>query len=129
MDVNWLAVFAAAASSFVLGGLWYGPLFGKRWQALAGVTDEQVKNSNMPLIFGGSFVLALIAAAMFAVFIGKIDAVTATGYGLSAGLCWVATSFGINYLFERKSLGLFLINGGYHTLQFTLIGAILGAWH
>jgi hypothetical protein len=42
------------------------------------------------------------------------------GAGVSAGLCWVAASFGINYLFERRPLGLWLINGGYHTLQFTL---------
>jgi hypothetical protein len=34
----------------------------------------------------------------------------------------------MNYLFERKPLKLFLINGGYHTLQFTVIGAILGFW-
>jgi hypothetical protein len=31
---------------------------------------------------------------------------------LSAGLCWVAGSFGINYLFEQRSMRLFLINGG-----------------
>ena len=43
-----------------------------------------------------------------------------------AGLCWVAASFGINYLFERRPLGLWLINGGYHTLQFTVFGLILG---
>jgi hypothetical protein len=41
----------------------------------------------------------------------------------------VTTSFGINYLFERRSLRLFLINGSYHTIQFTLIGAVLGFWH
>ena len=47
------------------------------------------------------------------------------GAGFAAGAFWVASSFGVNYLFERKSLKLFLINGGYHTLQFTLIGLIL----
>jgi len=41
----------------------------------------------------------------------------------------VALSFGVTYLFERKSFGLFLINAGYHGLAFTLMGAILGAWH
>jgi hypothetical protein len=41
----------------------------------------------------------------------------------------VAGSFGINYLFEQRSLRLFLINGGYHTLQYTLIGLVLGLWH
>ena len=26
VDFNWVAAIAAAVSSFVLGGLWYGPL-------------------------------------------------------------------------------------------------------
>ncbi|MBC7769770.1 MAG: DUF1761 domain-containing protein [Phycisphaerales bacterium] len=129
MEINWLAVVAAAASSFLLGGLWYSALFAKPWARAAGLTDAQLKNSNMGLIFGGSFVLALIASASFAVFLGPdVDASTGALYGLTAGLCWVTASFGINYLFERKNLTLFLINGGYHTLQFTLIGLILGAW-
>lgn len=127
MEINWLAVLGAALSSFLLGGVWYSALFAKAWQSAAGLSDEQVKNGNMALIFGGSFVLALIASATFAMFLGDVDATTGALYGLCAGLCWVTASFGINYLFERKSLALFLINGGYHTLQFTLIGLILGA--
>ncbi len=130
MVVNWLAVIAAAASSFVLGGIWYAALSAKAHQRAAGLSDEQVKSGNPALIFGGSFALALIASASFAVFLGdQIDATTGALYGFTAGLCWVTAAFGINYLFERKGLTLFLINGGYHTLQFTLIGLILGAWH
>lgn len=129
MEINWLAVVAAAVSSFVLGGLWYSALFAKPWQRAAGFSDAQIKGGNMALIFGGSFVLALIASATFAMFLGQVDLTTGALYGLCAGLFWVTASFGINYLFERKSLTLFLINGGYHTLQFTLIGLILGAWH
>jgi hypothetical protein len=129
MEINWLAVFGAALSSFLLGGVWYSALFAKAWQNAAGLSDEQIKNGNMALIFGGSFVLALIASATFAMFLGsEMDATTGALYGLCAGLCWVSAAFGINYLFERKPLSLFLINGGYHTLQFTLIGAILGAF-
>ena len=128
MEINWVAVVAAAVSSFALGGVWYSALFAKAWQKAAGLSDEQVKSGNPALIFGGSFVLALIASATFAMFLGPdVDAMTGTLYGLCAGLCWVGASFGINYLFERRSLALWLINGGYHTLQFTLIGAILGA--
>lgn len=129
MHVNWLAVAVAALSSFLLGGIWYAALFAKAHQTAAGLSDEQVRGGNKALIFGGSFVLALIASTMFAIFLGtKADLATGAMYGFSAGLCWVATSFGINYLFEHKNLRLFLINGGYHTLQFTLIGTILGAW-
>ncbi|MBL8531935.1 MAG: DUF1761 domain-containing protein [Hyphomonadaceae bacterium] len=129
MEINWVAVFAAAMSSFVLGGLWYGALFGNAWLKAAGLTREQAMGANKALVFGGSFVLSLIAAATFVIFLGPdLDAATGALYGLTAGLCWVATSYGISYLFEMRPLQLWLINGGYHTLQFTLIGAILGAF-
>ena len=129
-DVNWLAVLAAAISAFLLGGLWYSPaLFGKAWQRGAALTDEQLKGGNPAKIYGGSFVLSLIAAATFAMFLGKLPVGTATAYGFCAGLTWVAASFGINYLFERRPGSLWLVNGGYHTLQFTLYGLILGLWH
>jgi hypothetical protein len=126
-EVNWIAIVVAAVASFLLGGLWYSPvLFAKAWQREAGVTDEQLKNANMGKIFGLTFVLCLLAAWMFAAFLGPRPSLAlGFGAGFSAGLFWVAASFGINYLFERRSFKLFLINGGYHTLQFTLIGGVI----
>ncbi|HZX27389.1 MAG TPA: DUF1761 domain-containing protein [Telluria sp.] len=126
-EINYVAVFAAAIASFALGGLWYSPvLFAKAWQREAGVTDEQLQNANMGKIFGLTFLLCLLASFVFALFLGPHPTlVLGVGAGFAAGLCWVAASFGINYLFERRSLKLFLINGGYHTLQFTLVGLVL----
>ena len=126
-EINWIAVVVAALGSFLLGGLWYSPvMFGKAWQREAGLTDEQLKSGNMAKIFILSFVLALLAAWNFANFLGPRPSIAfGAGVGASAGLLWVASSFGINYLFERKSLKLFLINGGYHTLQFAIIGLVL----
>jgi hypothetical protein len=126
-EVNYLAVVIAAIASFLLGGLWYSPaLFGKVWQREAGLSDEQLKSGNMARIFGLSLVLSLLAAWVFALFLGPRPPVAlGLGAGFSAGLCWVTASFGINYLFERKSFKLFLVNGGYHTLQFTIIGLTL----
>ena len=130
MDVNYLGVIACGISAFLLGGLWYSPaLFGKIWQRQIGLSDEALNSGNKAVIFGGAFVLALAAAYVFAMFLGpKPGLMLAVGAGFAAGLFWVATSFGINYLFERKSLSLFAINGSYHTLQFTLYGLILGLW-
>jgi hypothetical protein len=39
LDVNWLAVLVAAVVTFVLGGVWYGPLFGKVWRAAEGQAE------------------------------------------------------------------------------------------
>jgi len=127
-EISWLAVALCAISSLVLGGIWYSPaLFAKPWQQAAGLSDDQLKSGNMAKIFGLTLVLSFIAAAVFAMFLGSDMSVgTATAYGFSAGLCWVAASYGITYLFEHRPLKLWLINGGYHTLQFTLFGLIIG---
>lgn len=125
-----LKVLVGAISSFVLGGLWYGPLFAKTWQRLAGVSDEALKQGHPGKIFGLSFVLAVVQAWVFAMFLGPDPSLAlGLGAGASAGLCWVGAAFGINDLFERRPLGLWAINAGYHTLAFTLYGLIFGAWH
>ena len=129
--INLWAVVAAAVSAFLLGGLWYSAaLFGKAWQREAGRSDEELKARSPAAMFGLSLLLSLVAAYVFAMFLGPAPALGfSLGAGAAAGLFWVAASFGINYLFEARSLKLFVINGGYHTLQFTLYGLILGLWH
>lgn len=115
---------------FLVGGLWYSPvLFGPAWQRECGLTDEALKARNPARVFGPSFLLALLMAFNLAAFIGP----SATfGFALAAafaaGFGWVALGMGVTYLFEGRSLRLWLIDAGYHTVAFTLMGAILGAW-
>ena len=129
VEINYWAVLVAAVSAFVLGGLWYSPiLFFRTWSREAGVSEEQANAAHPLRVFGGAFVLSLLAAWAFAMFLGETPWKEATFYGFTAGLFWVAASFGINYLFAQRSLKLWLIDGGYHTLQFTLYGLIIGIW-
>lgn len=129
--INWLAVLAAAISAFMLGGLWYSPvLFARPWMAASGVTEEKAKSANMPVVFGTAFIWSLLGAACFAMFIGpKPDLTFAVAAGAATGFFWITGSFGINYQFEQRPLSLLAINGGYHILQYTLYGVILGLWH
>jgi hypothetical protein len=130
-EVNVWAVLAAAVSSLVLGAVWYSPvLFARPWMRESGVSEEKARAANPAKTLATALVLALLGAAVFAMFLGPRPAPGfAAAAGFAAGLCWVAGSFGMNYAFEQRSLRLFLINGGYHTLQYTLIGLILGLWH
>lgn len=128
-DLNWLAVLAAAVSAFVLGGLWYGPLFKRVWCREAGV-DPDAPPKHPARVFGIAFACSLFAAFAFAWFIGpRPDMHHAVHAGVMIGVAWVAMSFGINYAFAQRSFKLWLIDGGYHTLQFALYGLILGLWH
>jgi len=127
-EINWLAIVVATVASFIIGGLWYSPLlFAKPWQREVGLTDEQIENANMAKIFTGAFVLMFLASLVFALFLGPAPGlIFGSSAGFAAGLFWVAGSLGVNYLFERKSLRLWLINGGYNVVTFTVIGTVLG---
>jgi hypothetical protein len=130
-QINILAVIVAAASAFLLGGLWYSnALFGKTWGHEAGVIDDPPKNPHGAVVFAVSFIFSVIAATVFALFLKPNPPLTtAVLDGLAIGVCWVATSFGINYQFANRTFKLFLIDAGYHVAQFTLYGVILGLWH
>ena len=94
----------------------------------AGVTEDQA--GHPAKVFGLSFVFALLAAYAFAVLIGPApELMSAIHQGLIVGAAFAATSFGINYQFSNKSMTLWLIDGGYHTVQFGLYGLVLGLWH
>lgn len=130
-SINVWAIVAAAASYFLLGGLWYSPvLFAKPWMRLNGLSEDELKKVHPAKIFGPSFLIALVMATNMAFFFGPKATL---GFGLAAGAAtgigWVAASIGITYLFERKPLLLFLINGGYQAVALTVMGGILGAWH
>ena len=129
MNINWLAVLVAAASGFVVGGLWYGPLFGKAWMAACGMTDAKLRSGNPARTYTAAFVLSLVAAASLAMFIGGGDIKFGAFAGFITGLTFVSVALGITYLFEQRSIKLWLINSGYQVIFFTLMGAILGAWH
>lgn len=48
-----------------------------------------------------------------------------TGAVVGAGIA--ATSFGVNYQFAARSWAMWAIDRGYHVLQLTLAGVVLGA--
>ncbi len=130
-QINYFAVLAAAASTFVLGGLWWSPLlFQKAWMRANGFTEEKLKEGSMAKIFGVSFVLTVVMAFNLAMFLAGPDTTVAWGAtaGVLAGGGWVALGIAVVALFERRSLTYVLVNGGYFVVAFAVMGAILGAW-
>lgn len=128
-NINWLSVIVAAVSTFLVGGIWYGPLFGKAWMKLFNKSEDDLKKRSVPKTFGWSLLLAFIAALNLEMFLGpEMTVGTGAFVGFLTGFGWVATFLGILYLFEMQSLKAFIINAGYCTLSLTLMGAILGAW-
>lgn len=126
--MNYVAIVVAAASSFFLGGIWYSSAgFGPMWNIENGGPKH---GGHRGRVFAVAIGFSLIAAFGFAWLLGpRPDLLDALQTGALVGLGFVATSFGINYQFSQRSLKLWLIDAGYHTLQFLLFALILGLWH
>lgn len=127
-SVNWLSVAVAAAATFVIGGPWYSPLlFKNSWQKDMNLTNAQP--GHPARVFGLSYLFSVVACVLLAELIGPgATGVGGLKLGLLIGLCFVAASFGINYQFANRPIRVWLIDAGYHVLQFAAFGLILGAW-
>jgi len=131
MQIHWLAILAAAVAGFMVGGIWYGPLFGKAWMKARGLSEEELKSgANMGKIFGATFVLNLIAAFALDHLYNTYDTPLGLHYSLVVagiiGAGFIATSVGVNYLFSRLPRALFLIDAGYWIVMYLVMGAIFG---
>ena len=132
MYINHWAVIVCAALNLVVGAIWYSPaLFYKAWKNENNLSDEEIKRKAKPaLTYTLAFIFALIISYNLAFFLGddKTDWVWGMSAGFLAGFGWSTLIFTIVALFEFRSWRYILINGGYITVYFTLIGLILGAW-
>lgn len=131
VPINYLAVLLATVAAMLVGWLWYGPLFGAKWRALAG--DPKPRAAVV-------YPIAFVANAATAYVLAYVTSASSTANGngffvpalLSALFLWLGFSAAralIVTLFEAASVKLFLINTGHNlvvALVMALVIAILG---
>ena len=130
LDVNWIAVIVAAATGFMVGGIWYGPIMGKKWLGAVGLTEEDIKGGSMGKIYGGAFAFSLLAswtlAHTFSTYMldlsMTVKVLTASGVALG----FIIPAIGTNYLFSQKSKALFFIDAAYWLLFYVAMGIVHG---
>lgn len=127
--MNYLAILVAGVVNMVIGFLWYGPLFGKKWSALTGVTEEQMKSINPGPLYAQSFVATLVAYYVLARFIAQTTTLTE---GIEvACLVWLGFVTTVQFtasLFSTRPRTLYFLDTGYQFVTFLAAGAIIGAW-
>lgn len=139
LPINWLAVLVAGIVIFILGGLWYSQvLFAKRWIALQGRTEEQMRAqaaaANMPAMYASAFLTALIIAWVMALVfahIAKDVPMNAAHGALFGALLWLGFAATTSYataLFSGKPRQLWFIDSAYNLVSFVLAGIILAVW-
>jgi Protein of unknown function (DUF1761) len=134
VDVNYLAVIAAAVANVAIGTAWYNApfAFNTIWLKSIGKTAEQVAEEFSVLKPLGALVGSLFTAFLLAVFAGWTDTDTllqGAFVGLLAAVGFAATTSAIKDLFEGRPGRLWLINAGHDVVTLVVMGAIIGVWH
>lgn len=119
-------VLAGTAAFFAVGALWYGVLFAKPWQRAAGLSDAQLQTGNMPLIFSLTFAFEMLIGLVLWHLLVRTDpkpfVVMMMAIGFALGV--MTPAVGINYLYLRKSLALFLIDAGHFVVGMAAMGGV-----
>ena len=130
IQVNYVAVVLAAIAAMVVGGIWYGPFFGKAWMKLVGVSKESINKAEMPKLYGIMFIGALVEAYVLSHFIhyaGAVGPILGAKTGLWAWLGFVATTMIGNYMFAKRPMKLYYIDAAYALVNLVVMGAIIAS--
>jgi len=119
-------VLAGSVAFFAVGALWYGVLFGKVWQREAGLSDEQVEGGNPAMIFGLCFLFEMLIAMVLWHLIARTGAAPHVVMMMSVGFALgvMIPAMGINYLFQRKSGLLFVIDSAHFLVGMAAMGGV-----
>ncbi len=91
MQVNFLGIILATVAQFIMGWVWYGPLFGKLWGKIHGFDKlskevQQKMMKAMAPFYGLQLLVTVVTAAVLSVVLTNLPAWNA--YTL-AGLLWL----------------------------------------
>ncbi len=138
MDINYWAVLVCAVLAMVIGHVWHGPLFGKKFMQAMGFvmpTDPAAMKEAMKgmwKMYVSQFILVLFQVYVLVHYI--------LGWKEASGVTnalWIWAGFVIPtmaglYMWSNKSKKdkwtLFLIGAGYQLVLFVVFGFILGSW-
>ncbi len=130
--LNWLAVLIAGLAYFLLGALWYTVFFGKQWRnynsAVMNMPDAKKGATTIMIV---SFILMLICAFGLSLMVTRLYLSgweVGVKLGLLTGICFAGTAISISYLYEKRPLGLHLINIGYNLVGNIIAAIIISCW-
>ena len=137
ITVNYWAIISGAVLSMIIGGIWYGPLFGKKWMEIVGVNPADLEaRKKMQKSAGPLYVLQFVLT-LFQVFVlAHLVADTKLAGGLERSL-WIWAAFiiptlagAVMWTNETGKLkwARFLIQGGYQLVIFVVFGLLLQFW-
>jgi hypothetical protein len=139
IPINWWAIIVTTVVSFVLGFLWFGPVFGKVWMKTIGVSmpPEITPEMKKGMMIGYFWVLVTSLITNFVLlhnitFGSQYLHMTGIGAGLQAAIWnWLGFCLPLliaSVMFESRPKKYILVTGGYYLVAMLINGMILASW-
>jgi hypothetical protein len=131
VPVNYLAVVIVALVNYAIGSLWYGALFRKPWQKLAGMSEMKVTAVSVVVALVGAFFTSYILAHAV-IFASTYMKTSGVGAGLTTGFFnWLGfiapVTIGV-VIYEKKPFMYWVLNNAYWLVSLLVMGVILSVW-
>lgn len=128
-----LPVAVATIVAFLVGGLWYGALFSKPWQAEQGWTEAEAQRAKAgsARLFAISLLCEAIVAAALVHVLRQIphDRAITLMITLGTAVGFVIPAMVMNHGYAQRSLRLVLIDAGHWLAVFLAMGLVFIALH
>jgi hypothetical protein len=136
ISINYMAVGIAVLANFIIGWLWYGPLFGKPWATEMGMDINEkpeagVMAKGMIFMVIGNFLMAYVLAHdifVWSLVPGMEENSSMMTAVMTAFFTWlgfyVPTHLGAT-VWEKKSWKLTIINLSYHFVTLFVAAIII----
>ena len=134
-NVNWLSLIISTLIPTIMGMIYYHPkVMGKAWMDSFGMTEEKVRQGNMPVMMIVSIIMAFLLSFFLLNFNngpGQEGEFDTFGHGAFHGVfVAIVVSLPIyisNGMFEQKSAKNLLINAAFWIICLTLMGGVVDA--
>ena len=132
LKINHGAVVVSVVFSFILGFLWYGPIFGDPWMAMVGL-DQATIDANPP--GAGIWITQIISSLIQMYVLAWLFVKMNIESGLKGCMVGLLIGFAFNHMAGMSS-GMFAlypyalswVTGGFTMVFLGVAGFIMGAW-
>jgi len=132
LKINHLAVLIGIVLQFVIGFLWYGPLFGEPWMKMVGLDLATIEANPAD---AGTWITNIVTAVLSVYLLAwlfvklKVSSlIKGALYGFLIGFVFVLMANKTSGAFAGDPYGLAWVTGGFTTVGLLVAGAVLGAW-
>ena len=125
-NLDWLAVVVGAIVFIVLGAVWYGPLFGKKWSAETGMPMMKMTEMPKPDKLIGAFIYSFVASAAINYFGALDDIEHSLVLALLLGVFVIGSYMYSQVVWAKMKMSVFIIDLAYTFVAIAVVSYVQG---